>query len=83
MRRDGVVDNMFIRGFVPWRLFREFLVANGLKMLMTDGQPVGSLALGGSLAGQLSGNRRMRRVMERLEASRQPPRPPSLWIKAG
>ena len=30
---------MFIRGFVPWRLFREFLVAKGLKILMTDGQP--------------------------------------------
>src|SRR5258706_4325762 len=38
--------------FVPWRLFRELFVANGLKIVMTDGQLIGSFAAGGSLAGQ-------------------------------
>lgn len=72
LRRDGVVvDNMFMRGFVPWHLFREFRVANGLKIVMTDGRLVGSFAFGGSLAGQLSGYRRMRRVAQSMEAARQ------------
>jgi hypothetical protein len=38
LRPDGAVaDDMFMRGFVPWR-FRELFVANGLKIVMTDGQ---------------------------------------------
>jgi hypothetical protein len=69
---DGVtVSNMFIIGFVPWDMFREFRVKYGLKVVMTDGRAVGSLAFGGSLAGQLTGFRRMRRIAEQMEADRQ------------
>ena len=71
LRPDGAVaDDMFMRGFVPWRLFRELFVANGLKIVMTDGRRIGSFAAGGSLAGQLPANRRA-------------PRPGGLWTKAG
>jgi hypothetical protein len=53
LRPDGAVaDEMFMRGFVPWRLRRELFVANGLKIVLTDRQLVGSFAAGGSLAGQ-------------------------------
>lgn len=72
LRADGVVvDNMFITGLVPWASFREFRIANGLKVVMTDGRVIGSLAFGGSVAGQLSGYRRLRRVVEQMEECRQ------------
>ena len=49
LRPDGAVaDDMFMRGFVPWRLRRELFVANGLKIVLTDRQLVGSFAAGGS-----------------------------------
>jgi hypothetical protein len=71
----AVADDMFMRGFVPWRLFRELFVANGLKIVMTDGRRIGSFAAGGSLAGQsLAGQ---------LPANRRAPRPGGLWTKAG
>jgi hypothetical protein len=69
---DGVtISNMFIIGFVPWDMFREFRVNDGLQVVMTDGRAVGSFAFGGSLAGGLTGFRRMRRIVEQLEADRQ------------
>jgi hypothetical protein len=72
LRADGVVvANMFITGFVPWASFREFRIANGLKVVMTDGHMIGSLAFGGSVAGQLSGYRRLRRIAGQMEECRQ------------
>ncbi|HVB41846.1 MAG TPA: hypothetical protein VNF47_03965 [Streptosporangiaceae bacterium] len=72
LNADGVtVSNMFLVGFVPWDLFSEFRVRNGLKVVMTDGRAIGSFAFGGSLAGQFSGFRRMRRIVDQMEADRQ------------
>jgi phosphotransferase system glucose/maltose/N-acetylglucosamine-specific IIC component len=72
LRPDGVVvASMFMLAFVPWESFKEFRVANGLKVVTTDGRAIRSLAFGGSLAGQVTGFRRMRRVAERMEADRR------------
>lgn len=72
MRADGVVvDNMFLRACVPWISFREFRIANGLKIVMTDGRAVGAFAFGGSVIGQATGYRSMRKVLERMEAERR------------
>jgi hypothetical protein len=72
LRADGVVvDNMFIRSFVPWDSFREFRVRDGLRIVLTDGRVIGSLAFAGSLAGQLSGFRSLRRIVEQMETSRR------------
>jgi hypothetical protein len=72
LRSDGVeVNNLLVTCFVPWEIFREFRIANGLKVVMTDGRSIGSFAFGGSLAGQLTGYRRMRWLVESLEGGRQ------------
>lgn len=76
LRVDGVVvENMFFTGFVPWDSFQEFRIANGLKIVLVDGHVISSFAFGGSVVGQLSGFRKMRRVVERMEAGRQELRP--------
>ena len=69
---DGVtVSNMFIIDLVPWGMFREFRINNGLTVVMTDGREVGSFAFGGSLAADLTGFRGMRRIVEQLDADGQ------------
>jgi hypothetical protein len=72
LRPDGVVvASMFLASFVPWEAFSEFRVANGLFVITTDGRAIGSFAFGGSLAGQLTGYRRLHKLAERMEADRR------------
>jgi hypothetical protein len=72
LRPDGVVvTSMFLTDFVPWPDFKGFRVANGLRVITTDGRAIGSLAFGGSVAGQLTGYRRLKQVAERMDADRR------------
>ncbi|MEZ0110827.1 hypothetical protein ABH920_004842 [Catenulispora sp. EB89] len=68
LRPEGiVVENCVIRYMVPWRLGRQFVVSQGIKLRLLDGRMISTWAFQGSLGAQLNGYSAFPPIRDRLQ----------------
>ena len=64
-----VIDNAFVRRFVPWPLFADVKVGRGIEFELRDGTRYGSVSYSGALPGPLTGYRGMVKIRRQILAS--------------